>query len=182
MYKAAATLHDDDYLFLPAGDQYGEGWWSDRWDDVKSVAKKIQSSSAVRNLEKGAVNVAGKALRSVVEPAVDGIADTALTAVGAPELAPFADKMIDKGASYLQKKGTQYLDQKIDASGSGRVRYMSPSGGGLRLAGTNTHLGSGLRLAGSGMRLAGSGMRLAGAGHRVQPLVEGRGHCLSCSA
>ena len=79
------------------------------------------------------------------ETAVSGAADSALTAIGAPELAPMADSLIDRGASYLEKKGTEYLDQKIDASGrgyGGRVKFMSPAGGGLRLAGHGTQIES----------------------------------------
>ena len=158
LFRPAATLHEeDDAIYMPAGDQFGEGWWSDRWDDVKSVAKKVQSSQAVRDVEKGALNVGAKALRGAVETGLDGVADSALTAIGAPELAPLVNTAIDRGAKSLQKKGVQYLDQQIDASGNGRVRYMSPSGGGMRLAGSGTQLGSGMRLAGSGMRLSGSG-------------------------
>ena len=58
-----------------------------------------------------------KTLRGAVETGLDGVADTALTALGAPELAPLADKLIDKGVKDLEKKGTEYVDQKIDASG-----------------------------------------------------------------
>jgi hypothetical protein len=63
-----------------------------------------------------------------------------------------ADKLISQGANSLEKSGVNYLDQKIDASGRGYggVRYMSPAGGGLRLAGHGTQVGTGLRLAGSG--------------------------------
>ena len=156
MYKPAAALNKDDYLYIPAGDQYGEGWFSDRWDDVKKVAKTVQKNDTVRNLEKGALNVGAKALRGAVETGLDGVADSALTAIGAPELAPLVNSAIDRGAKSLQNKGVQYLDQQIDASGKG-VRYMSPSGGGLRMSGTGTQLGSGLRLSGQGMRLSGSG-------------------------
>ena len=188
LFKPAATLDDDEYLFVPAGDQYGEGWWGDRWKDVKSVAKKVQSSQAVRDIEKGAVDVGSKALRGVLEPAADAVADAGVSLVGMPELAPLIDAGIHKGARALQKKGARYLDQKIDASGKGRVRYMSPSGGGMRLAGSGTQLGSGMRLAGSGMRLAGSGggLRLAGSGMYVPAgrhgLLEGSGHACSCGA
>ena len=187
MYKPAAALNNDDYLYIPAGDQFGEGWFSDRWDDVKKVAKTVQKSDTVRNLEKGALNVGAKALRGAVETGLDGVADSALTAIGAPELAPLVNTAIDRGAKSLQNKGVQYLDQQIDASGKGRVRYMSPSGGGMRLSGSGTQLGSGLRLSGQGMRLSGSGhnwdttgngrMRLAGSGHYVRPIHEGSGHC-----
>ena len=156
MFRPAAALNKDDYLYIPAGDQYGEGWFSDRWDDVKKVAKTVQKNDTVRNLEKGALNVGAKALRGAVETGLDGVADSALTAIGAPELAPLVNTAIDRGAKSLQNKGVQYLDQQIDASGKG-VRYMSPSGGGLRMSGTGTQLGSGLRLSGQGMRLSGSG-------------------------
>ena len=180
-FYAEAAMLDSGDVFRPAG-QLGEGWWGDRWKDVKGAAKAVQGSAVVRDFEKGAVKAGSTALRGVAETAVAGLADAAATAVGAPELSAPLDKAIDKGAAALQKKGTAYLDQKIDASGSGAVRYMTPSGGGLRLAGSGTQLGSGLRLAGSGMRLAGSGMRLAGSGMRVRPLVEGGGQACGCSA
>ena len=92
-----------------------------------------------------------KTLRGAVETGLDGVADSALTALGAPELAPLADKFIDKGVKQLEEKGTSYLDQQIDKSGQGKggVRYMS-AGGGMRLAGSGTQVGAGMRLAGSG--------------------------------
>ena len=151
IYREAALMNLDDDIYRPAG-LGGEGWWSDAVDTVKTVAKKVQKNPVVRNLEKRAVKAGSTALRTAAESATDGLADSALTALVAPELAPMADKLIDKGASYLQKKGTDYLDQQIDASGRGYggVRYMSPAGGGLRLAGHGTQIGTGLRLAGSG--------------------------------
>ena len=153
IYKPAGVGDREDDIYIAAGDMMGDGWFSDRWDDVKKVAKTVQKSDTVRNLEKGALNVGAKALRGAVESGLDGVADSALTSLGVPELAPLANKLIDKGAKDLQKKGVQYLDQQIDASGKGHVRYMSPSGGGMRMAGSGTQLGSGMRLAGSGMSL-----------------------------
>ena len=50
MYRPAAHVEDDE-LFLPAG-QLGMGWWGDAWDEVKSVAKKVQANPVVRGLEK----------------------------------------------------------------------------------------------------------------------------------
>ena len=191
IYREAALMNPDDEIYRPAG-LGGEGWWDDAVDTVKTVAKKVQKNPVVRNLEKRAIKAGSDVLRGAAQTAVSGAADSALTALGAPELAPMADKLIDKGSSYLEKKGVDYLDQKIDASGKGYggVRYMSPAGGGLRLAGHGTQVGTGLRLAGSGhmrghghcqcgngMRLAGSGMRLAGSGmYRQVGLVEGSGH------
>ena len=185
LYKQAATV-DESEIYKPAG-MTGLGWWGDAWDEVKSVAKKVQKNPVVRGLEKKAVDYGTKAIRGVAEGAVDSLADSALTAVGAPELAPMADKLIDKGASYLQKKGSDYLKQEIDQSGKGRVRYMSPAGGGMRLAGQGTAVGRGMRLAGQGhcgrgMRVAGSGLRLAGSGLYVPAgshgLLESSGHAL----
>ena len=41
------------------GDQFGDGWWSDRWKDFSKgatkFAKKVQSNKTVRELEKTAV-------------------------------------------------------------------------------------------------------------------------------
>ena len=103
LYREAGVV-EEDLIFRPAG-LGGMGWWSDRWDDVKTVAKQVQKNPVVRGLEKKAVDYGTKAIRGVAEGAVDSLADSALSAVGAPELAPMADKFIDKGASYLQKKG-----------------------------------------------------------------------------
>ena len=200
IYKPAGVGDREDDIYIAAGDMMGDGWFSDRWDDVKKVAKTVQKSDTVRNLEKGALNVGAKALRGAVESGLDGVADSALTSLGVPELAPLANKLIDKGAKDLQKKGVQYLDQQIDASGKGHVRYMSPSGGGMRMAGSGTQLGSGMRLAGSGMSLhtiaqtwnkkyghtQGQGMRLSGSGIYVPAgrygLMQGSGHACGCSA
>ena len=168
LYREAALMDDDDEIYRPAG-MGGEGWWSDAQKEVKRVAKKVQKSSAVRGLEKRAVKAGADVLRGAATAATDGMADSALTSLGVPEFAPLADQLISKGAKSLEKKGVDYLDQKIDASGKG-VRYMSAAGGGLRLAGHGTQVGTGLRLAGSGhmcgngLRLAGSGLRLAGSG------------------
>ena len=190
----APRLQDEDNIFLAAGDQFGSGWWGDRWKNVKTgvskAAKAVQSSQAVRDLEKSAVKVGAKTLRGAVEVGLDGVADTALTALGAPEFAPMVDKLVDKGVRQLEKKGTAYVDQKIDASGKGHggVRYMT-AGGGMRLAGSGTQVGSGLRLAGGllgyvdweqkqGRKLAnamGLGLRLAGSGIYARPLLEGSG-------
>jgi|EP01046_Picozoa_sp_COSAG06_P028649 hypothetical protein len=188
MYRSAAHLEDDP-LYLPAG-QMGYGWWDDAFKETKRVAKKVQSSDAVRALEKRAVAAGAKAVRGAVEGATDGLATSALSAIGAPELAPAADALIDRGAKALQRKGTEYLDQQIDASGRG-VRYMAPSGGGLRTSSTRTMVGRGLRLSGEGqMRGHGhcgcghgqraNGLRLSGSGMYVPAgmhgLVHGNGH------
>ena len=142
MIIAPENLRDED-IYLAAGDQFGDGgWWGDRWKEIKKGVKAVQSNQAVRDLEKSAVKVGSKALRGAVETELGGVADTALTSLGAPERAPFADKLIDKGVKKLEKKGTDYLDQKIDASGNGHggVRYMS-AGGGMCLAGSGTQVG-----------------------------------------
>lgn len=173
LYREAALMEDDDDMFRPAG-QGGDGWWDDRYEDVKKAAKRVQKSSTVRNLEKKAVKAGATALRG----AVDGVAGSAASALG-PEAAPFAAALADKVANAAEKKGVAYLDQKIDASGRGHggVRYMSPAGGGLRLAGQRTQVGSGLRLAGSGLRLAGSGHSRHAGMHRMPDgsLMRGRG-------
>ena len=49
MYRPAAHIQDDE-LYLPAG-QLGMGWWGDAWDEVKSVAKKVQANPDVRGLD-----------------------------------------------------------------------------------------------------------------------------------
>ena len=64
----------------------GAGWFGDRWGDVKKVAKNVQKSSVVRDIEKGAVSAGSKALRGIAEVGLDGAADLAATVVGMPEL------------------------------------------------------------------------------------------------
>ena len=85
-----------------------------------------------------------------------------------PELAVPLDAAVDRGMSSLQKAGTKYLDDKIDASAGAGVRYMAPSGGGMRMSNVATHSGSGLRLiSGQGHGKAhhcGCGLRMSGAG------------------
>ena len=56
----------------------------DRFDDLKKVAKKVQKSDTVRNLEKGALDVGAKALRGAVETGLDGVADSALQSFRGP--------------------------------------------------------------------------------------------------
>ena len=142
---------EDIQLFVEPGHFGGNGFLS----DLGSEVKKIQRSGLVRGLEKKAVNYGAKALRGATEGALDGIGDTVATAIGIPEVAPALDGLIDKGASALQKRGISYLDDKIDQSGNG-VRYMA-SGGGMRMAGTHTQSGQGMRLSGGSMRLSGQG-------------------------
>ena len=107
IYREAALMNPDDDIYKPAG-LGGDGWWDDAVSEAKRVGKKIQKSKVVRGLEKRAVKAGADVLRGAAETAVSGAADSALTALGAPELAPMADKLIDKGASYLEKKGVDY--------------------------------------------------------------------------
>ena len=154
-------------LFVEPGEFGGDGFFSDLGSEVTKVAKRAQKSDIVRGAEKRAVSVGAKALRGVAEVAVDGIGDTAATALGMPELSVPLDAAVDRGLSSLQKAGTKYMDDKIDESAGSGVRYMAPSGGGMRQSGVATHSGSGLRLSGQGHGKAhhcGCGLRLSGAG------------------
>lgn len=163
---ALGDVHDleDLKLYVEPGDFGGDGLWS----DLKSEIKKVQKNPIARKLEKKVVDYGAKAIRGVAEGALDGIGDTAATFVGIPEVAAPLDAAIDRGLSSVQKAGTKYLDDKIDASGKGHgVRYMAPSGGGMRMAGVETHSGGALRLAGQGHGKAhhcGCGIRMAGRG------------------
>jgi hypothetical protein len=163
---ALGDIHDleDFKLYVEPGDFGGDGLWS----DLKSEVKKVQKNPIARKLEKKAVSYGAKALRGIAEGAADGIGDTAATFVGVPEIAAPLDAAIDRGLSSVQKAGTKYLDDKIDASGKGHsVRYMAPSGGGLRMSGVSTHSGGALRLAGQGHGKAhhcGCGIRVSGSG------------------
>ena len=178
IYREAALMNPDDDIYRPAG-LGGDGWWDDAVSEAKRVGKTIQRSKAVRSLEKRAVKAGADVLRGAAETAVSGAADSALTALGAPELAPMATKLVDKGSSYLEKKGVDYLDQKIDASGKGYggVRYMSPAGGGLRLAGHGTQVGTGLRLAGSGHGVPAGYHRMPDGSIMKDSAHRGAGHC-----
>jgi hypothetical protein len=163
---ALGDIHDlaDFKLYVEPGDFGGDGLWS----DLKSEVKKVQKNPIARKLEKKAVSYGAKALRGIAEGAADGIGDTAATFVGVPEIAAPLDAAIDRGLSSVQKAGTKYLDDKIDASGKGHgVRYMAPSGGGMRMSGVSTHSGGALRLAGQGHGKAhhcGCGIRMSGSG------------------
>jgi hypothetical protein len=157
---------DDLKLFVEPGEFGGNGFFSDLGSEVKKVASRAQKSDLVRGVEKKAVSAGATALRGATEGLVDGVGDTAATFLGMPELSVPLDAAVDRGMSSLQKAGTKYLDDKIDASGSG-VRYMAPSGGGMRMSNVATHSGSGLRISGSGHGKAhhcGCGLRMSGAG------------------
>ena len=124
---ALGDVHDlkDLKLYVEPGDFGGEGWWSDLGSEVKKVAKKVQQNPVARQLEKKAVNYGAKALRGAAEGLVDGVGDTAATFLGVPELSVPLDAAVDRGLSSVQRAGTKWLDDKIDASGSGHgVRYM----------------------------------------------------------
>jgi hypothetical protein len=163
------AIYDDVDIYVQPGAHGGRGFFSTLGDAVSKGVKKLQSSSAVRGLEKKAVGYGAKALRTAAEGALDGVADSVATAVGAPEASPFIDKLIDRGMGSLQKRGEAYLDEQIDASGRGHCMcgngmrlagaITEPRGAGMRLAGVSHHGGMGHNL--SGPPHAGSGMRLA---------------------
>eukprot|EP01046_Picozoa_sp_COSAG06_P064108 COSAG06_NODE_15173_length_1092_cov_1.165156_2_plen_205_part_00 len=97
LFRAAALMDGDEDIFRPAG-LGGDGWWDDAVKETKRVAKRVQKSSAVRGLEKRALRAGADVLRGAATAATDGLADSALSSLGAPELAPLADKLISKGA------------------------------------------------------------------------------------
>ena len=161
-------------FYREAGDMYGDGLWDDVTKFGRRAFKAVQSNPTVRSLEKQAVQKGATALR--------GLADGA-----ASELGPVGAMVADTALSKLEKKGVDYLDQKIDQSGKG-VRYMGAAGGGMRVAGSGTQIGRGMRLASGagmradGLRVAGAGLRVAGSGMYIQPghLVRGSGHACAC--
>ena len=55
--------------------------------ETKRVAKRVQKSKAVRGLDKRAVKAGADVLRGAATAATDGLVDSALTSLGAPELA-----------------------------------------------------------------------------------------------
>ena len=163
------AIYDDVDIYVQPGAHGGRGFFSTLGDAVSKGVKKLQSSSAVRDLEKRGVAYGAKALRTATEGALDGVADSVATAVGVPEASPFIDKLIDRGMGSLQKRGEAIIDEQIDASGRGHCMC----GGSMRLAGTITEpRGAGVRMSDvsylGGMRHsitgpphAGMGMRLA---------------------
>ena len=134
------------------GGAHGGGWWSYLGSTLKTGVKQLQSSDTVRAMEKKAIAKGASALRGAAEGALDDVA---------PEFAP----MIDKGLSYAQKKGTDYLDGLVDkSSGGGHCR---PTGAGSRYAMHSVMGSGGVRRAGAVhhggmMQPAGGMMRPAG--------------------
>ena len=85
LYREAALMDGDEDIFRPAG-LGGDGWWDDAVKETKRVAKRVQKSKVVRGLEKRAVRAGADVLRGAATAATDGLADSALTSLGAPEL------------------------------------------------------------------------------------------------
>ena len=99
--------------------QKGAGIFGDIGNWFKKAARTVQSIPAVRDVEHGLVKVGSKLVRGALEPAVDAVADGAVSLVGMPELAPAIDAGIHKGASYLQDQASNWVNNKIDQSGQG---------------------------------------------------------------
>eukprot|EP01043_Picozoa_sp_COSAG02_P073004 COSAG02_NODE_14008_length_1322_cov_1.125920_1_plen_180_part_10 len=94
--------------------------------------KAVQSSSVVRDLEKKAVKKGADVLRGVAETATDGLADSALTALGAPELAPLADRDLYKQIAGKLGRSTTYSSE-IEKVGS---QLLGADWGGVHAADT----------------------------------------------
>ena len=103
-------------------------------------------------------------LQSFAEDHADGIKDTVSHVTGMPS--SVVDAAMDRGVSGVTGKAEKYLQGKIDAAGSGIVRYMSPAGGGMRRSGAYTQSGLGMRVSGQGHGCCGQGrgLRLSGSG------------------
>ena len=149
---------EDIKLYVEPGQFGGKGLWS----DLKSVVAKAQKSPLVQDLEKKAIHKGSEALQKFATKHAEGIGDLAAETIGLPK--GMADSAIKRSVSSIAAKGEKWADDKISGSG---IRYMSPAGGGMRMSGTGTYSGSGMRLSGQGHGRAhhcGCGLRLAGSG------------------
>jgi hypothetical protein len=69
--------------------QKGSGLFGSIGHWFKKAAHTVQSIPLVRDAEHGLVKVGSKVLQGALEPAVDAVADGAVSLVGAPELARY---------------------------------------------------------------------------------------------
>jgi hypothetical protein len=86
------------------------------WGAATSTFRTVQSDEAVRATEKQAVKTVADAARSAAETATEGAVDGALAALGHPELAPAADRLVDVNANAIEDEVVAYVDELIDAT------------------------------------------------------------------
>jgi len=86
------------------------------WNAATCVFRTVQSDEAVRATEKQAVKTVADVARSAAETAAEGAVDGALAALGHPELAPAADRLVDANANAIEDEVVAYVDELIDAT------------------------------------------------------------------
>ena len=67
----APRLQDKDNIYLAAGDQFGSGWWGDRWKNVKTgvskAAKAVQSPEVAHVLARREARIQAAIVRQDAE-------------------------------------------------------------------------------------------------------------------
>eukprot|EP01043_Picozoa_sp_COSAG02_P008015 COSAG02_NODE_249_length_27097_cov_30.179155_4_plen_138_part_00 len=75
---------------------------------LNTVSRRSSTTVWCGTWKKGPCKRAPTCYSVVAETATHGLADCTLIALGAPELARVADKLIDSGAKRLEQKGVSY--------------------------------------------------------------------------
>lgn len=86
------------------------------WDTATRTLRSAQSDEAVRTTEKQVIKTVVDVARCATETAAEGAIDGTLAALGHPELAPSADRMIDANAEAISEEVVTYADSLIDAT------------------------------------------------------------------
>ena len=97
------------------------------WGAAACTFRSVQSDDAIRAAEKRAVKTVADAARSAAEAATEGALDGALAALGHPELAPAADRLVDANANAIEDEAVTYIDSLIDATASSAVATDAPA-------------------------------------------------------
>lgn len=87
------------------------------WGAATRTFRSVQSNKDIRTTEKQAVKTVADTARSASETASKGAVDGALAALGHPELAPAADRLVDANANAIEDDIVAYVDNLIDATG-----------------------------------------------------------------
>jgi len=97
------------------------------WGAATSAFRVVQSDEAIRATEKQAVKTVADAARSAAETATEGAVDSALAALGHPELAPAADRLVDANANAIEDEVVAYVDELIDATATSAPATLATS-------------------------------------------------------
>jgi len=86
------------------------------WGAATRTFRTVQSDEAVRATEKQAVKTVVDAARRAAETSTERAVDGTLAALGHPELAPAADRLVDANANAIEEEVVAYVDELIDAT------------------------------------------------------------------